>query len=142
ALAAQHPRAADTVVLALPRGGVPVAVPVAAALGVPLDLVMVRKLGHPSRPEFAIGAIADIGGQVVTVDDRAAHRAAVSDADFDAVHRAELAELYRRGKGYRRGRGARPGARGPGVGVAGGPAPRFAPPAAAPAPARPPPAHH
>lgn len=99
---------AQTVVLALPRGGVPVAVPVARALGAPLDLLMVRKLGHPSRPEFAIGAIADIGGQVVTVDDRAAHRAAVSDADFEAVHRAELAELYRREKAYRRGRGASP----------------------------------
>ena len=108
ALAGQHTAGAATVVLALPRGGVPVAVPVAEALGAPLDLLMVRKLGHPSRPEFAVGAIADIGGQVVTVDDRAGHRAAVSDADFEAVHRAELAELYRREKAYRRGRTARP----------------------------------
>lgn len=108
ALAGQHTPAADTVVLALPRGGVPVAVPVAEALGAALDLLMVRKLGHPSRPEFAIGAIADISGQVVTVDDRAAHRAAVTDADFEAVHRTELAELYRREKAYRRGRTARP----------------------------------
>lgn len=108
ALAPQHTPDTGTVVLALPRGGVPVAVPVAEALGAPLDLLMVRKLGHPARPEFAVGAIADIGGQVVTVDDRAAHRTAVSDADFDAVHRAELAELYRREKAYRRGRTARP----------------------------------
>src|SRR5699024_2042053 len=58
---------------------------------------------------------ADISGQVVTVDDRAAHRAAVTDADFEAVHRTELAELYRREKAYRRGRTARPvtGAHGP-----------------------------
>lgn len=57
-------RDAEPVVLALPRGGVPVAVPVAARLGVPVSVLVVRKLGAPGQPELAVGAIAAIGDQV------------------------------------------------------------------------------
>ncbi|MER6980490.1 phosphoribosyltransferase, partial [Streptomyces carpinensis] len=55
----------DVVVLGLPRGGVPVAAAVAAALGAPLDLCLVRKLGVPSQPELAMGAIGEDGVRVV-----------------------------------------------------------------------------
>ena len=57
----------DVVVLGLPRGGVVVAAPVAAALGAPLDVVVVRKLGLPGQPELAMGAIAAVGGQIEVV---------------------------------------------------------------------------
>ena len=55
-------RYADVVVLALPRGGVPVAKVVASVLGVPLDLAIARKVGHPLQPEYAIGAVTEDGG--------------------------------------------------------------------------------
>src|SRR6266550_8259806 len=58
----------DLVVLALPRGGVPVAFEVAEALNAPLDVFVVRKLGAPGHPEFAIGAIAADGVQVLSQD--------------------------------------------------------------------------
>ena len=54
----------DVVVLALPRGGVPVAAPIAVALDAPLDLVLVRKIGVPFQPEFAMGAVADCGATI------------------------------------------------------------------------------
>src|ERR1700710_1382697 len=59
--------AVDAVVLALPRGGVPVAAPVADALGAPLDVLVVRKLGLPSQPELAMGAIAGVENGVEVV---------------------------------------------------------------------------
>src|SRR3954463_11260164 len=58
----------DVVVLALPRGGVPVAFEVAEALDAPLDIFVVRKLGMPGHPEFAIGAIASDGVRVLSED--------------------------------------------------------------------------
>ncbi|MCB2174790.1 MAG: hypothetical protein KQH57_03220 [Actinomycetales bacterium] len=61
-------RGASVVVLALPRGGLPVAAPVAVALGAPLDVLPVRKLGVPWQPELAMGAIAEGGVQVVEDD--------------------------------------------------------------------------
>jgi putative phosphoribosyl transferase len=66
----------DVVVLALPRGGVPVAAPVAEALGAPLELAMVRKLGLPGQPEVAMGAIADLGGAVELVRNESVIQAA------------------------------------------------------------------
>ncbi|GAA1693467.1 hypothetical protein GCM10009792_11910 [Microcella alkalica] len=90
------------VVLALPRGGVPVAAVVARALGAPLDLVVVRKLGSPDQPEYAMGAIAE--GGVRVLDASTIRLLAVSDADIAAVESAERAELARRVERYRRGR--------------------------------------
>ena len=87
-------RSTDVVVLGLPRGGVPVAAAVAAALGAPLDVVGVRKLGVPHRPELAMGAVGE-GGVVVRADE-VVRRAGVSPGEFAAVERREVAELGRR----------------------------------------------
>jgi putative phosphoribosyl transferase len=87
------------VVLALPRGGVPVAVEVAAALGAPLDVLLVRKLGVPGREELAFGAIASGGVRVLNADIVAA---AALDRDTVAeVIAAERVELARRERAYR-----------------------------------------
>ena len=93
---------ADVVVLALPRGGVPVAFEIAEALDAPLDIFVVRKLGMPGHPEMAIGAIASGGVRVITEDVIRSH--AISDSQIDAVIRQELAELQRREREYRQGR--------------------------------------
>jgi putative phosphoribosyl transferase len=89
----------DVVVLGLPRGGVPVAFEVARALGAPLDVIVVRKLGMPFQPELAMGAIGEGGARVV---DRAlARRALVSDEELAAVEARERAELARRARRFR-----------------------------------------
>jgi putative phosphoribosyl transferase len=92
----------DVVVLALPRGGVPVAFEVAEALDAPLDVFVVRKLGMPGQPEFAIGAIAS--GGVRVLNDAAIRRYRVTQNHIDTVAREELAELQRRELDYRQGR--------------------------------------
>ncbi|KAF0957374.1 erythromycin esterase family protein [Rhodococcus sp. T7] len=91
----------DVVVLALPRGGVPVAYQVAKRLSAPLDVFVVRKLGLPRHPELAMGAIAS-GGVMVTNDDvlRAEH---VDPCDLQRVTEAEGRELLRRERVYRDG---------------------------------------
>jgi predicted phosphoribosyltransferase len=89
----------DPVVLGLPRGGVPVAAEVAAALGAPLDVVLVRKLGVPSQPELAMGAIGE--GGVRVVNDEVVRAARVTDEQLDAVERYERDELARRARRYR-----------------------------------------
>ena len=99
----QHLRGSDVVVLGLPRGGVPVAAGVAAALGAPLDVVVVRKLGAPADPELAVGAIAE-GGSLV-VDPLLAEHAGVTGEDLDRRLARERGELRRRS---RRLRGAHP----------------------------------
>jgi putative phosphoribosyl transferase len=92
----------DVVVLGLPRGGVPVAAEVASALGATLDVLIVRKLGVPRHPELAMGAVAGVGEAIdLVTNDRVLARAQVSAAEFDAVRRAELAELHRRSVAYR-----------------------------------------
>jgi predicted phosphoribosyltransferase len=92
----------DVIVLALPRGGVPVAAEVARALGAPLDVFLVRKLGIPGHEELAMGAIAT-GGVRVLNDDvfRALH---IPDRVIDAVAEQETRELARRERLYRGGR--------------------------------------
>jgi putative phosphoribosyl transferase len=92
----------DVVVLALPRGGVPVAFEIAEALAAPLDIFVVRKLGMPGHPEFAIGAIAS--GGVRVLNDEAIGWYAIPGNAIDAVARQELAELERREREYRQGR--------------------------------------
>jgi predicted phosphoribosyltransferase len=93
----------DVTVLALPRGGVPVAYEIALALDAPLDVVVVRKLGVPGYPEVAMGAIA--GGKVCVLDRALLHQLRVDRFAFDRVVQAERAELRRRELAYR---GARP----------------------------------
>lgn len=88
-----------TVVLALPRGGVPVAREISRALGLPLDVLVVRKLGLPMQPELAMGAIAS-GGAVVLNEDVLRHLGDHT-ASLEAVKTRELAEVQRRERSYR-----------------------------------------
>jgi putative phosphoribosyl transferase len=88
------------VILALPRGGVPVAAEVAAALNAPLDLVLVRKIGVPEKPELAMGAVVDGGAPIVVRNDDVIALAGVDEAEFNAVRDRELAEIERRRRLY------------------------------------------
>lgn len=99
-------RERDPVVLGLPRGGVPVAAEVADGLGAPLDVVVVRKLGHPRQPELALGALGE-GGVVVHNEDLMA-RTNPDPAALAEVTAAEREELARRVERYRGGREAVP----------------------------------
>jgi putative phosphoribosyl transferase len=92
----------DLVVLALPRGGVPVAFEVAQALDAPLDIFLVRKLGLPGHPELAMGAIAT--GGVRVLNDDVVRWYGVPEAAIDEVARVEQIELERRERDYREGR--------------------------------------
>lgn len=91
----------DVVVLALPRGGVPVGFEVAAALDAPLDIFLVRKLGMPGHAEYAMGAIAS--GGIRVLDEGVVRRYGISDRAIEAVAREEQRELERREREYRRG---------------------------------------
>ena len=92
-------RGAGSVVLGLPRGGIPVAYEIARALGAPLDVILVRKVGLPAQPELAMGAIGEDGVRVVNDDVvRAEH---VSERQFAGVEELERAELGRRAERYR-----------------------------------------
>lgn len=92
----------DVLVLALPRGGVPVAAEVAERLNAPLDVFVVRKLGLPGHPELAMGAIASGGVRVFNGEVVNALR--IPDEVIDTVSAEELIELQRREKAYRAGR--------------------------------------
>ena len=85
--------------LALPRGGVPVAFEVARALGAPLDIFLVRKLGAPRQPELAMGAIASGGVRVLNHDVVGAY--GITPDEIEAVTAREQKELRRRAKAYR-----------------------------------------
>jgi putative phosphoribosyl transferase len=91
----------DVVVLALPRGGVPVAFHVAEALDAPLDVFLVRKLGFPGSEEFAMGAIAS--GGVRVLNEPVLDRCGIPEAVVETVARRERLELERREKSYRGG---------------------------------------
>jgi predicted phosphoribosyltransferase len=88
------------VILALPRGGVPVAGEVATALNAPLDLVIVRKLGVPFQRELAMGAVVDGEDPIIVRNEEVIAAAGVDEADFEAVCGAELAEIERRRERY------------------------------------------
>jgi putative phosphoribosyl transferase len=90
----------DPVILALPRGGVPVAAEVASALNAPLDLILVRKVGVPFEPELAMGAIVDGDLPLVVRNDDVIRHAGVDEAEFKAVCDAEFSEIERRRKRY------------------------------------------
>ena len=97
-------KGSDVVVLGLARGGLPVAEPVARALGAPLEVVVVRKLSAPQRPELAIGALGEAGVRLLSEDVIA--QTGTSSSALAASERAERAELERRAALYRSGRGA------------------------------------
>lgn len=92
----------DVVVVGLPRGGLPVAEEVAAALSAPLDVLVVRKVGLPYQPEVAMGAIGE--GEVVVEEPDVLRVAAVSARDFAHAAARERVELERRVRRYRGGR--------------------------------------
>ena len=92
----------DALVLALPRGGAPVAREVATALGAELDLFLVRKLGVPGREELAMGALAS--GGVRILNDEVIRYAGITEAELERVTEAEQRELERRERRYQVGR--------------------------------------
>ncbi len=94
---------ASAIVLALPRGGVPVGYTVAQALGLPLDVLLVRKLGMPGHEEFAVGAVAS--GDIRVIQRDVLRYAGIDAATLEAICTRELAEVARRERRYR---GARP----------------------------------
>jgi putative phosphoribosyl transferase len=91
----EHP-----IVLALPRGGVPVGVEIARALGAPLDLIMVRKIGAPRQPELAIAAVVDGGHAEVVVNDEIVRELKVSDSYLKEESARQLDEIERRRRRY------------------------------------------
>jgi len=90
----------SAVVLALPRGGVPVAAEVAAALGAPLDLILVRKIGVPTQPELAMGAVVDGATPIVVRNEEVIELSGTTVEEFDAACATELAEIERRRQLY------------------------------------------
>jgi putative phosphoribosyl transferase len=96
-LASEHP-----IILALPRGGVPVAYEVAEALDAPLDLLFVRKIGAPGHPEFGVGAVVD-GAEPQLVINPSAEQLGIPRAYIEAEKTRELAEIERRRHAYLRG---------------------------------------
>jgi putative phosphoribosyl transferase len=90
----------QTVILALLRGGVPVAAEVAAALDAPLDLILVRKIGVPMQPELAMGAVANGGVPIVVRNEDVIRMAGIDEAEFRAIRDRELAEIERRRRVY------------------------------------------
>jgi putative phosphoribosyl transferase len=89
----------DVIVLGLPRGGVPVALEIATALGAPLDLMLVRKLGTPGQEELAMGAIASGGGRVM--NEHVVQALGISQQAIERVAERESLELKRREQAYR-----------------------------------------
>jgi predicted phosphoribosyltransferase len=92
-------RGEDAVVLGLPRGGIPVAFEVAQALGAPLDVIVVRKLGVPHQPEFGMGAVGE--GGVRLINDDVVRTADVSSQELAATESRERAEVVARARRFR-----------------------------------------
>lgn len=108
ARALMHLAGRDVVVLALPRGGVPVAFAVAKALSAPLDLLMVRKIGVPDFPELAAGAVVDGAPPEMVVNEAIVREMAIAPDYLEAAARRELAEIGRRRGLYLPGRPPEP----------------------------------
>lgn len=104
ATALERFRGADTVVIALPRGGVDVALPICKRLKAPMTLLLVRKLGLPGQPELAMGAIVDGEAPITVRNEDVIGFSGVDPDQFDAVAARELAEIHRRHKLYFGGR--------------------------------------
>lgn len=101
-----HPDVAGAVLLALPRGGIPLGHAMSAELGIPLDIIVVRKLGVPGHEEYAMGAVARDGIQVLQQE--ILDKAGIPESSVDAAVRRELQEVDRRECLYRAGRPAIP----------------------------------
>ncbi len=97
-------RGTDAVVFAIPRGGVPVAAEIARRLGLGLDVILVRKVGAPSDPEYGLGAVAE--GGVRLIDRDRAGELGESESSLAPVIERELAEIERRSRLFRAGRPA------------------------------------
>lgn len=96
----------EPIILALPRGGVPVAFPVAQSLEAPLDVVVARKIGAPHNSEYGIGAIAENG--VLVLDQRAVNLIGVTEEQLEQLKEQETTELERRVQKYRRNKSLSP----------------------------------
>ena len=96
--------AGPVVVLALPRGGVPIGAEIARALGAPLDLLLVRKIGAPSQSELAVAAVVDGQPPDIVVDAETMAVTGVDDAYVQTQAKHELREIERRRSAYLRGR--------------------------------------
>ena len=103
-LFAEEPSLAPPVVMALPRGGVPVGFEIARRLDAPLDLVLVRKIGAPMQPELAAGAVVDGEDPVLVLNDEVVRQARIGEAELEAAKRRELEEIERRRDFYLAGR--------------------------------------
>jgi putative phosphoribosyl transferase len=90
----------DPVVLALPRGGVPVALEVAEALNAPLDVILVRKIGAPGQPELAVGAVVDGGSPEIVINEDVKEPLGIEDSYIAEESARQLAEIERRRKLY------------------------------------------
>jgi predicted phosphoribosyltransferase len=93
-------RSQQPVILALPRGGVPVAAEIAMAFDAPLDLVLVRKIGVPIQPELAMGAVVDGGAPIIVRNEGVISSAYIDEAEFKTICDRELAEIERRRQIY------------------------------------------
>ena len=100
----RHLAGSALVVLALPRGGVPVGLEVARALGAPLDLVLVRKIGAPGQPELAAGAVADGETPHTVINQRVVHAFGMSEAEIAEAAAREVQEIERRRQLWMQGR--------------------------------------
>jgi putative phosphoribosyl transferase len=102
----EHAADSSTLILALPRGGIPVGHAISAALGIPLDILIVRKLGVPWHEEYAMGAVASGGIQVLQQE--ILDKADIPQSAVEAATHRELREIERREQLYRAGRPAIP----------------------------------
>ena len=100
----RHLKERNPVVLALPRGGVPVGFEIAQALGAPLDLVLVRKIGVPWQPELALGAVTDGDDPSVFIDRDLSSELAIPEDYITEETELQMEELERRKRAYRAGR--------------------------------------
>lgn len=94
----------DVVIVALPRGGLPVAAAIAEALDAPLDIALVRKVGVPGQPEYAVAAVTDGTDPKITVNRDVARMVGLGDADIRRLAERELPEIQRRRDAYLQGR--------------------------------------
>lgn len=96
----------ESIVVALPRGGVPVAVEICAAQGLPLDLVLVRKIGAPGNPELAVGAVTNGESPLVTINETVARQFRLSESQVQEMGHSLLPEIAQRRRTYLSGRKA------------------------------------
>lgn len=94
----------NSVILSLPRGGVPVGDVIARALGVPLDIVLVRKVGLPGQPEVAVAAVSDGDDPKIAVNQALAERVGLDENDIRALAETQFEEIRRRRQLYLHGR--------------------------------------